>query len=101
MPTPALDELLIDLDLELQQRGFPPLSDEIIQEVAKALQRPEIPQLLASGQWNAQKLADEVEAALKSQGGGAQATPQAAPPPGAMPQRPPGQAMPMQPGLMR
>lgn len=72
MPNEQLNTILFEIDQELQQRGQPPMSDEVLRETYKAVSHPEFQQAWATGQWTPQRIVDEVLAAHEAmQGGGA------------------------------
>ena len=64
MPTP--EEYLTEIERELVRRGHPKLSGETLIEAYKAVSSPQMIELI--DQWPASKIADEIDAAVKSRG---------------------------------
>lgn len=66
-----MEDYLWQIHKEMKSRGLPDMDDDTLRELSKHLQHPQVMQGFQSGQLTAAKIADEVQAALRtmSEGG--------------------------------
>lgn len=72
---PRLEDYLWDIHSELKRRGMPEMDNDTLRELSKHLQHPAVMQGFQTGQLTAQKIADEVQAALQATAEGGDITP--------------------------